>query len=99
MTIVTLTEFGRRVEENANAGTDHGSASFMFVLGNNVNGGKIYGTWPGLAPANLHSGDLRVTTDYRTVLQEVLVKRRDEASPDKVFAGVAYKPLGILRTS
>ena len=99
LTIVTMTEFGRRVEENANAGTDHGSASFMFVLGNNVNGGKIYGRWPGLAPADLHSGDLRVTTDYRTVLQEVLVKRRGEAAPDKVFSGVAYNPLGVLRSS
>ncbi len=99
LTIVTMTEFGRRVEENANAGTDHGSASFMFVLGGNVNGGKIYGTWPGLAPAALHSGDLLVTTDYRTVLQEILVKRRGEASPQKVFPGVTYNPLGILRGS
>jgi uncharacterized protein (DUF1501 family) len=97
LTIVTMTEFGRRVEENANDGTDHGSASFMFVLGANVNGGKIYGAWPGLAPADLHSGDLRVTTDYRTVLQEVLVTRRGEAAPQTVFPGVTYNPLGILR--
>ena len=96
VTVVTMTEFGRRVQENSNDGTDHGSASFMFVLGSAVNGGKIYGAWPGLRAQDLHAGDLRVTTDYRSVLQEILVTRRGETKPQSVFPSVRYSPLGIL---
>ena len=44
-------------EENASGGTDHGSASVMFALGGAVNGGRIYGKWPGLKPGDLHAGD------------------------------------------
>ena len=95
--IVTMTEFGRRVEENANAGTDHGSASVMLALGGSVNGGRIYGKWPGLKPGDLHAGDLAVTTDYRQVLQEILVKRRGETTPKAVFPTLAYEPLGLVR--
>lgn len=97
LTIVTMTEFGRRVEENANAGTDHGSASVMLALGGSVNGGRIYGKWPGLKPGDLHAGDLAVTTDYRQVLQEILVKRRGETTPKAVFPTLAYEPLGLVR--
>ena len=75
LTIVTMTEFGRRLEENANAGTDHGSASLTFALAGAVNGGWIYGKWPGLRPRDLRAGDLTVTTDYRQVLLEVLMAR------------------------
>ena len=96
LTIVTMTEFGRRVKENANGGLDHGSASFMFALGEHINGGKIYGRWPGLKVADLHAGDLAVTTDYRQVLQEILVKRRGEANPQAVFPTLAYQPLGLV---
>jgi len=97
LTVVTMTEFGRRVEENANGGLDHGAASVMMALGGNVNGGKVYGRWPGLKPAQLRSGDLAVTTDYRRVLQEILAKRRGEITPRAVFPTVAYSPLGIVR--
>jgi uncharacterized protein (DUF1501 family) len=96
LTVVALTEFGRRLQENASAGLDHGSASVMFALGGNVNGGRIYGQWPGLAPADLHAGDLSVTTDYRQVLQEILVKRRAETTPQAVFPTLSYRPLGIV---
>lgn len=96
ITLVTMTEFGRRFQENANQGTDHGSASGMLVLGGNVNGGRVYGHWPGLAPAQLDSGDFAVTTDYRQVLAEILVKRHGEQKLGAVFPTVAYAPLGIL---
>lgn len=96
ITLVTMTEFGRRFRENANQGTDHGSASGMLVLSNNVNGGKVYGVWPGLRANQLDSGDLAVTTDYRQVLAELLVKRRGEADIRKVFPTVTYAPMGIV---
>jgi uncharacterized protein (DUF1501 family) len=97
ITLVTMTEFGRRLAENASHGTDHGSASGMLVLGGNVNGGKIYGTWPGLAANRLDAGDLAVTTDYRRVLAEILVKRHGETNIKAVFPTLNYTAMGIMR--
>ncbi|MDX2141996.1 MAG: DUF1501 domain-containing protein [Rhodospirillaceae bacterium] len=97
ITLVTMTEFGRRVQENANGGLDHGAASVMMVLGGNVNGGRVYGRWPGLRPADLDQGDLRVSTDYRQVLLELLAKRRGEITSAAVFPTVPYRPLGVAR--
>lgn len=51
-----MTEFGRRLEENANGGIDHGSAAFMFALGGAVQGGQVYGQWPGLKAKDLREG-------------------------------------------
>lgn len=96
ITLVTMTEFGRRFRENANQGTDHGSASGMLILGNNVNGGRVFGVWPGLAANQLDSGDMAVTTDYRQVLAEILVKRHAETNIRGVFPTVNYAPLGIV---
>lgn len=97
VTIVTLTEFGRRLEENASAGVDHGWASVMFVMGGGVKGGQVVTKWPGLAERQLDSGDLAVTTDYRHVLAEVL-KVRGGLSSDAVSAvlpSFVPKPLNI----
>ncbi|MBL8643368.1 MAG: DUF1501 domain-containing protein [Rhodospirillaceae bacterium] len=99
LTLVTMTEFGRRVQENANGGLDHGAAAVMMVLGGNVNGGRMYGQWPGLKPADLIAGDLRVTTDYRQILQEILVKRRGETTPEAVFPSLTYRPVGLIKTA
>ena len=84
VTLVTMTEFGRRLTENSSQGTDHGTASGMLVLGGNVNGGKLYGSWPGLAAKQLYAGDLLVTTDYRQVVSEILVTRHSEANLSRV---------------
>jgi uncharacterized protein (DUF1501 family) len=94
VTLVTLSEFGRRVAENGSGGVDHGHGNVSFVLGNGVNGGAVYGTWPGLAPAELQAGDLKVTTDYRTVLGEILEKRCGLAA-STVFPGVPSERLGV----
>ena len=76
VTLVTMSEFGRRAYENGSAGTDHGHGNVMFVAGGNVNGGKVYGDWPGLAKDKLYgTGDLAVTTDFRDVLGEIVQKR------------------------
>lgn len=81
VTLVTISEFGRRVAENANYGLDHGWGNVMFLVGAGVRGG-YHGTWPGLV--NSHDADLTVTTDYRSVLAEV-VAARTPASTAAVF--------------
>jgi uncharacterized protein (DUF1501 family) len=99
ITLVTMTEFGRRIEENASGGTDHGSASFMFAMGGAIQGRKVHGRWPGLAPEALADpGDLAVTTDYRTVLGEILERRLGNPRVEEVFPGFTKgTPLGICK--
>jgi uncharacterized protein (DUF1501 family) len=71
--VVVLSEFGRTFRENGNRGTDHGHGNVIWVLGGAVSGGRVYGDWPGLAPAQLYQKrDLAVTTDFRTVLAAIL---------------------------
>jgi uncharacterized protein (DUF1501 family) len=95
VTLVTLSEFGRRVAENGSRGVDHGHGNAMFVLGGGVRGGRVYGTWPGLTPAALASGDLAATTDYRAVIGELLQKRCGLGSLDAVFPGVRPSSFGL----
>ena len=72
-TIVVMSEFGRTVEENGNRGTEHGHGNVMGLLGGAIQGQQMYGTWSGLADANLNEGrDLVVTTDFRDVLASIL---------------------------
>jgi uncharacterized protein (DUF1501 family) len=97
LTVVVMTEFGRRFAENSNAGLDHGAGSTMLVFGGNVAGGRILGRWPGLADSALDNGSLRVTTDYRQVLAEVLVKRHGETNLARVFPSLSYAPLGLFK--
>jgi uncharacterized protein (DUF1501 family) len=71
-TIVVLSEFGRTVAQNGNAGTDHGHGNVMWLMGGPIAGGKVHGDWTGLDDGALHEGrDLPVTTDYRTVLAQI----------------------------
>ena len=75
VTIVVMSEFGRRVKENTSGGADHGKGGAMMVIGNGIAGGQVYGNWPGLEPENLDRGDLKITTDYRQVLSELVDRR------------------------
>jgi uncharacterized protein (DUF1501 family) len=97
VTLVTLSEFGRRVEENASAGVDHGHGNAVLLLGGGVAGGTVHGTWPGLSPADLVDGDLAGTTDYRTLLAEILRKRCGAGSLTSVFPGLGAQELGVVR--
>jgi uncharacterized protein (DUF1501 family) len=73
--VVVLSEFGRTVNENGDAGTDHGHGNAVWVLGGPVQGGRVYGEWPGLAAAALYERrDLAATTDYRAVLAAVVAR-------------------------
>lgn len=98
-TVVVMIEFGRRVYENSGLGTDHGRASFMFVMGGATQGGKVYGNWPTLADEALEgTGDLRVTTDYRDVLGEVIRRRMGLEDLAPVFPNLKHRPLGLIAT-
>jgi uncharacterized protein (DUF1501 family) len=95
LTVVVVSEFGRRLIENQNRGTDHGHGSVMMVSGPGIKGG-LYGTWPGLkAPALVQGLDLAVTTDYRQVLAEVLATRCGQTRAGEVFPTIQPRALGF----
>jgi uncharacterized protein (DUF1501 family) len=91
--VMTFSEFGRRVSENANAGTDHGAAAPMFVIGNKVRAGLL-GRYPSLAPVDLFQGDLKYTVDFRSVYAAVLedwLKTKSEP-----ILGRKFEPLQLV---
>ncbi|HET9518700.1 MAG TPA: DUF1501 domain-containing protein [Actinoplanes sp.] len=96
ITLITISEFGRRVAQNGSGGLDHGYGNAMLLLGGNVNGGKVHGRWPGLAVGDLVAGDLAVTTDYRAVIAEILRKRCNVADVGTVFPGVTPTTYGVV---
>ena len=94
---VSMSEFGRTAHENGNRGTDHGHANCMFVMGGDVQGGKVYSRWPGMSDEQLYQNrDLAVTTDYRSVLGEIMTKHMRESNLDKVFPGFSNDPRRYL---
>jgi uncharacterized protein (DUF1501 family) len=95
LTILIMSEFGRRLKANRSGGTDHGLGNVMLAIGQNVRGGRMYGNWPGLATEQLDNGvDLAVTTDYRTVLSEILAKRMGNPNLGPIFPD--FKPPALL---
>lgn len=89
--VVVMSEFGRRLKANESRGTDHGHGNVMMVMGAGVQGGRMYGSWPGLATEQLDSqADLAITTDYRVVLSELLGTRFSVDDPARIFEG--FKP-------
>lgn len=95
--LVTMSEFGRTARQNGTAGTDHGHANVMFVLGGPVKGGKVYGRWPGLSDEQLHEGrDLAITTDFRQVLGEAAFKTLGAKNLDLVFPGAQLRSSNFL---
>jgi uncharacterized protein (DUF1501 family) len=93
--ILTMSEFGRAARQNGNRGTDHGHATCFFALGGNINGGKVLGQWPGLAPEKLFEDrDLAVTTDFRNVLGEICSShfQLDDPALARVFPHYSIDP-------
>jgi uncharacterized protein (DUF1501 family) len=95
ISVVTMSEFGRRVTENGSRGTDHGHGGCMFLMGGGFRGGQVYGNWPGLQDTQLDRGDLAVTTDFRDVLAEIVQNRLGNGSLSAVFPGYSPTFLGV----
>src|SRR5207253_1625264 len=88
--LITMSEFGRTAKENGSRGTDHGHANAMFILGNTVKGGKVYGDFKGLKNDKLYEGrDLDVTTDFRDVFGEAAAKHMGSTDLAKIFPNYA----------
>jgi len=95
--LVTMSEFGRTAHENGNRGTDHGHANCMFVMGGAVQGGKVYGRWPGLQREQLYENrDLALTSDFRDVLGELVARGLGHPQLNSVFPGYEPKFLGLI---
>ena len=91
--VLTMSEFGRAVAENGNRGTDHGHGNAMFVIGGDVRGGRVYGKWPGLSQDKRFEGrDLAVTTDFRDVFGEIVVRHLGVTDARPIFPGYAINP-------
>ena len=91
--ILTMTEFGRTIRQNGSGGTDHGHASVAFALGGPVQGGKVYGKWPGLAIEQLYEGrDLALTTDFRDVFSEIASRHLGASNLSAIFPGFSPSP-------
>jgi len=91
--VMTFSEFGRRVSENANGGTDHGAAAPMFVIGNKVKAGLL-GQYPSLAPQDLYQGDVKYNVDFRSVYADVLENwLKTQSAP---ILGKQFTPLPVV---
>jgi uncharacterized protein (DUF1501 family) len=98
--VIVLSEFGRTVRENGNGGTDHGHGNVIWILGGAARGGRVYGDWPGLNPAQLYQRrDLAVTTDFRTAIAAILDRhmRLSDRQLDAVFPGFPPVPSALAR--
>ena len=99
VTLLIMTEFGRTNAENGNLGTDHGHGSLMFVMGGKVKGGQVHGEWTTLAPGRtFQNRDLVATTDFRTVLNDVLYDHLGLHESKALFKGFDQtKRLGLFK--
>ncbi len=99
VTVLVMSEFGRRVRANKSGGTDHGHGNFMMALGGKIQGGKMYGDWPGLDPKVLDKRvDLAVTTDYRNVLANIMKKSMQFSDTNLIFPNFEdYSDMNFIR--
>ncbi len=98
LTLVTMSEFGRTARQNGTGGTDHGHGNVMFVLGGAVRGGHVYGRWPGLANEQLNERrDLAVTTDFRQVLGEIIMRSLGTRDLQTIFPGASLSSAQSLK--
>ncbi len=98
VTTIVMTEFGRRVYENGSLGTDHGRGFAFIAIGDQINGGKVHGAWPGLAEEDVPGpGGLKINYDYRSVLSEVLAGVMGNRDIGRVFPDFRPQPVGLVK--
>lgn len=98
VTVMTMTEFGRTAHQNGTGGTDHGRASCLFVLGNDVQGGKVYNNIKTLAKEDLEDGrDLPVSTDFRSVFSAVANGHLNINNNQKLFPTWDGQSLSLMK--
>lgn len=99
VTVIIMTEFGRRIYENGSLGTDHGRGFAFMAMGAGVNGGRVYGKYPGLKDDQyeLGPGGLQIMHDYRDLLAEVLLYHG--VKPAKIFPDLKFESSGFMRTT
>lgn len=96
VTVMVMSEFGRRAKENGGLGTDHGHGNMMMLMGSGISGGAVFADWPGLHPDQLTGpGDLVITTDYRDILGEVIRKRLKNPQLSNIFPNYSVTELGV----
>ncbi|MCW2494290.1 DUF1501 domain-containing protein [Jatrophihabitans sp.] len=98
VTVVVMTEFGRRVEMNASNGTDHGHGSVAWLLGGGLTRSDVFGSWTKLTAASLDQGDVPGLNDPFDVMGELAQKRLGVGTLSSVFPGHTYRPLGLATT-
>jgi uncharacterized protein (DUF1501 family) len=98
VTVVVMTEFGRRVQMNASGGTDHGHGSLMWLLGGGLAGASVYGKWTPLAANTLDSGDVPALNGAFDVLGELAQKRLGVGQLGTLFPNRTFAPLGLAKT-
>jgi len=97
ISVVVMSEFGRRLQENAGGGTDHGHGGAMLVMSGGLARGGVLADWRGLEPAALDQReDLAVTTDYRDVLSELITMRLGNPRTADIFPNHTPRPLGVF---
>lgn len=97
VTVVVMSEFGRRVQENGAAGTDHGHGGVMFVMSPDLQTVPVHGAWPGINTRFLDNGDLAITTDYRDVLSTILLQRTQLQEANAIFPEHSSELLDLYR--
>ncbi|MEO8613225.1 MAG: DUF1501 domain-containing protein [Chloroflexota bacterium] len=99
VSVVVMSEFGRRIKENAGEGTDHGHGGAMLLMSGHLAPSPVFAKWPGMTPDALDRGeDLAITTDYRDVLAELLSTRLNNPAVSDIFPNFRPTPAGIFRT-
>lgn len=99
VTVVVMTEFGRRVQMNASGGTDHGHGSLMWLLGGGLAGSSVYGRWTPLSANALDSGDVPALNGAFDVLGELAQKRLGVGQLGTLFPGRTFAPLGVAKAA
>lgn len=97
VTVVVMTEFGRRVAMNDSGGTDHGHGSLVWLLGGGIAGGAVHGNWTGLADATLDDGDVPGVNNIFDVLGELVQQRLGVGTLSAIFPNHTFTPLGVTK--